>query len=153
MQGHHLSIRTADIHRAIAFYQQLGFEIEQQFTTGYTLACWLRGPAGRLELLQIPQPLPAADAFGDPHYVGYYHLSIDLTQEGLAGQSLSEWLQALGDRLSAHDLPLKILLPPTLQVIGDRCYQVAFIADNDGLPLEFLQDLGPVGSIASGPSE
>lgn len=143
MQGHHMSIRTADIHRAIAFYQQLEFEIEERFTTGYTLACWLSGPAGRLELIQIPQPSPAADAFADPHYVGYYHLSFNLTSEGLAGQSLSTWLQALGDRLAAVSQPLKILLPPTHQIIGDRYYQVAFIADGDGLPLEFLQDLGP----------
>jgi catechol 2,3-dioxygenase-like lactoylglutathione lyase family enzyme len=144
MQGHHTSIRTADIHRAIAFYQALGFDMEERFTTGYTLACWLAGPGGRLELIQIPEPQPAPDAFGDEHYVGYYHLSFDLTQELVDGQSLAEWLQALGDRLTAASLALKVLLPPSHQVIGDRCYQVAFIADLDGLPLEFLQDLGPV---------
>jgi catechol 2,3-dioxygenase-like lactoylglutathione lyase family enzyme len=143
MQAHHTSIRTADIHRAIAFYQTLGFEIQERFTTGYTLACWLKGPSTRLELIQIPQPQPAPDAFGDEHYVGYYHLSFDLTEELHQGTSLSAWLSALSDRLAAESLPLKTLLPPTLQVIGDRCYHVAFIADMDGLPLEFLQDLGP----------
>jgi len=35
---HHVSIRTANIHRAIAFYQLLGFTLEERFTTGYTLA-------------------------------------------------------------------------------------------------------------------
>lgn len=146
MRGHHTSIRTADIHRAIDFYQTLGFEVQERFTTGYTLACWMMGTAGRLELIQIPQPAPAPDAFGDEHYVGYYHLSFDLTEELGAGQSLSTWLQALGDRLAQLDLPLKILLSPTLQIIGDRCYQVAFLADPDGLPLEFLQDVGPAQS-------
>ncbi|MEL6334988.1 MAG: VOC family protein, partial [Cyanobacteria bacterium J06626_26] len=77
---HHASIRTADIHRAIAFYEQLGFRVCERFTTGYTLACWMEGLGGRIELIQIPQPKPPADAFNDEHYVGYYHLSFDLTQ-------------------------------------------------------------------------
>jgi hypothetical protein len=34
---------------------------------------------------------------------------------------------------------LKVLLEPTQQVIGDRVYEVAFIADIDGLPLEFIR--------------
>ncbi len=51
---HHVSIRTANIHRAIAFYEQLGFEVKERFTTGYTLACWMEGLAGRIELIQIP---------------------------------------------------------------------------------------------------
>jgi catechol 2,3-dioxygenase-like lactoylglutathione lyase family enzyme len=143
MQGHHTSIRTADIHRAMLFYQQLGFEVESRFTTGYTLACWLQGPAGRLELIQIPEPQPAPDAFGDEHYVGYYHLSFDLTAELATGISLAHWLQQLKEQLNRQNLNLKVLLSPTLQTIGERCYQVAFIADPDGLPLEFLQDLGP----------
>lgn len=37
--------------------------------------------------------------------------------------------------------PLKILLEPTQQMIGDRIYEVAFIADSDRLPLEFLRVL------------
>jgi catechol 2,3-dioxygenase-like lactoylglutathione lyase family enzyme len=142
MQGHHTSIRTADIHRAMRFYQQLGFEPESRFTTGYTLACWLQGPGGRIELIQIPEPQPAPDAFGDEHYVGYYHLSFDLTAELEAGLSLADWLHQLKAKLEAQDLSLQVLLSPTLQSIGERCYQVAFIADPDGLPLEFLQDLG-----------
>ena len=40
---HHASIRTADIHRSIAFYEQLGFQVCERFTTGYTLACWMEG--------------------------------------------------------------------------------------------------------------
>lgn len=143
MMSHHTSIRTADIHRSMAFYAQLGFEPEVRFTTGYTLACWLNGPGGRLELIQIPEPQPAADAFGDEHYVGYYHLSFDLTLELEAGQTLAEWLAALRAKLKETGQTLTILLPPNLQIIGERCYQVAFIADPDGLPLEFLQDLGP----------
>ncbi|HEY9846250.1 MAG TPA: VOC family protein [Candidatus Caenarcaniphilales bacterium] len=142
MQVHHTSIRTADIHRAIAFYGQLGFEIQAQFTTGYTLACWLAGAGGRLELIQIPEPHPAPDPFHDEHYVGYYHLSFDLTQVLGSKRNLAEWLANLQARLAAQSLPLQILLPPTQQIIGDRCYKVAFIADPDGLPLEFLQDLG-----------
>ncbi|MEL6910952.1 MAG: VOC family protein, partial [Cyanobacteria bacterium J06598_4] len=74
---HHASIRTADIHQAIAFYEQLGFTVKERFTTGYTLACWLTGLGGRIELIQIPEPKPAPDAFSDEHYVGYYHLSFD----------------------------------------------------------------------------
>lgn len=141
MRFHHTSIRTANIHRAIAFYGCLGFEIQARFTTGYTLACWLQGPGGRLELIEIPQPHPAPDAFGDQHYVGYYHLSFDLTS-ALAGQDLKGWLGDLEHQLTAESLPLKVLLPPTEQTIGDRSYKVTFIADPDGLPLEFLQDLG-----------
>jgi catechol 2,3-dioxygenase-like lactoylglutathione lyase family enzyme len=137
-----MSIRTADIHRAIAFYRQLGFEIQERFTTGYTLACWMKGLGGRLELIEIPQPHPAADAFGDEHYVGYYHLSFDLTDELSNGIDLAAWLGDLREKLAQESLSLKVLLPPTQQVIGDRCYQIAFIADTDGLPLELLQVLG-----------
>ncbi len=133
---HHASIRTADIFRAIAFYEQLGFTIEERFTTGYTLACWMTGLGGRIELVQIPEPHPAADAFGDEHYVGYYHLSFDLTQ---ATDSLPRWLDELKRRFA--DVPLKVLLEPTQQMIGDRVYEVTFIADADGLPLEFIREL------------
>ena len=146
MRGHHMSIRTADIHRAIAFYQVLGFDVRERFTTGYTLACWLQGPAGRLELIQIPRPHPPPDAFGDEHYVGYYHLSWELTDELQPDQDLAAWLAQLHQQLTAADLPLTVLLKPTPQVIGDRTYQVAFIADADGLPIELLQDCGPLTS-------
>lgn len=142
---HHASIRTANIHRAIAFYEQLGFTVCERFTTGYTLACWLEGLGGRIELIQIPEPHPAADAFEDEHYVGYYHLSFDITEET---PQLPTWLQALKERfLEAQKTdpeqyqPLKVLLEPTQQQIGDRIYEVAFIADADNLPLEFIRVL------------
>ncbi len=142
---HHASIRTANIHRAIAFYEQLGFSVCERFTTGYTLACWLEGLGGRIELIQIPEPHPAADAFEDEHYVGYYHLSFDITEET---PQLPLWLTALKERfLEAQRTdpeqyqPLKVLLEPTQQQIGDRIYEVAFIADTDNLPLEFIRVL------------
>jgi catechol 2,3-dioxygenase-like lactoylglutathione lyase family enzyme len=141
---HHASIRTANIHRAIAFYEQLGFIVSERFTTGYTLACWMEGLGGRIELIQIPQPKPASDAFADEHYVGYYHLSFDLTE---ITPDLPRWLTNLKERvaLAAETQPelpqLKVLLEPTQQQIGDRIYEVAFIADTDGLPLEFIRIL------------
>ncbi|AHJ28305.1 VOC family protein [Nodularia spumigena CS-584] len=137
---HHASIRTANIHQAIAFYEQLGFTICERFTTGYTLACWMEGLSGRIELIQIPEPKPAPDAFGDEHYVGYYHLSFDLTE---ITSDLPSWLTNLQLRVDeVADLPpLKILLAPTQQQIGDRIWEVAFIADTDGLPLEFIRCL------------
>lgn len=142
---HHASIRTADIHQAIAFYEQLGFTVKERFTTGYTLACWMTGLGGRIELIQIPEPKPAADAFGDEHYVGYYHLSFDLTD---STANLTDWLQTLEQRINTlrEDepdklTPLKVLLQPEQQMIGDRVYEVAFIADTDGLPLEFIRVL------------
>lgn len=138
---HHVSIRTANIHRAIAFYELLGFTVRERFTTGYTLACWLTGLGGRIELIQIPEPKPAPDAFGDEHYVGYYHLSFDLTE---VTSDLPSWLAnlktAIGD-CSQLETPLKVLLEPTQQQIGDRIYEVAFIADTDNLPLEFIRVL------------
>lgn len=154
---HHASIRTADIHRAIAFYELLGFEIAERFTAGTTLACWLEGPGGRLELLQVPQPAPPPDPFGDESYVGYYHLSFDLddwwrAEADRAGkpdpvaQTLPDWLASLSARFAAAAresdgaiAPLKILLPPCQQAIGATVYEVAFLADADGMPLEFLR--------------
>ncbi|MGB3532454.1 MAG: VOC family protein [Microcoleaceae cyanobacterium] len=140
---HHVSIRTANIHQAIAFYQQLGFSVNERFTTGYTLACWMQGEQGRIELIEIPQPKPAPDAFGDEHFVGYYHLSFDLTE---TASDLPNWLntlQAQFKTLTAEnpDLyqPLTILLEPTQQMIGTHVYEVTFIADTDGLPLEFIR--------------
>ncbi len=150
---HHASIRTADIHRAIAFYEQLGFQVCERFTTGYTLACWLEGLTGRIELIEIPQPKPAPDAFGDEHYVGYYHLSFDLS-DLLAemGQDLPTWLESLRQQFEQAAAenpqqisPLKVLLDPEQQQIGARLYEVAFIADSDGLPLEFLRELRTLG--------
>ncbi|WP_414754945.1 VOC family protein [Anabaena sp. CCY 9910] len=137
---HHASIRTANIHRAIAFYEILGFTVCERFTTGYTLACWMEGLGGRIELIQIPEPKPAPDAFADEHYVGYYHLSFDLTE---TTPDLPNWLTALQERVSlVTELPpLQILLEPTQQQIGDRIFEVAFIADTDGLPLEFIRVL------------
>ena len=137
---HHASIRTANIHRAIAFYEQLGFTVNERFTTGYTLACWLEGLGGRIELIQIPEPKPAPDAFGDEHYVGYYHLSFDLTD---LTPDLPTWLQALQTKFNQFEQldPLKILLEPCQQMIGDRVYEVLFLADSDGLPLEFIRVL------------
>ncbi|MBW4554705.1 MAG: VOC family protein [Trichormus sp. ATA11-4-KO1] len=137
---HHASIRTANIHQAIAFYEQLGFTVCERFTTGYTLACWMTGLGGRIELIQIPEPKPAPDAFADEHYVGYYHLSFDLTE---ITSDLPSWLTSLQERMAlvAELPPLKILLEPTQQQIGDRIWEVAFVADADGLPLEFIRSL------------
>ena len=143
---HHVSIRTGDIHRAIAFYELLGFTIQERFTTGYTLACWLEGWNSRLELIQIPQPKPAPDAFHDEHYVGYYHLSFDVTD---FADSLPAWLNEARSRFqeasqqNPHQIsPLTVLLEPTQQMIGETVYEVAFIADADGLPLEIIRNQG-----------
>ncbi len=143
---HHASIRTANIHRAIAFYEQLGFTVCERFTAGITLACWMEGLGGRVELIQIPQPQPAPDAFGDEHYTGYYHLSFDLSDRAV---DLPSWLAEMRDRFAKAAAeqpeqfqPLKVLLEPAQQIIGDRIYEVAFIADTDGLPLEFIRVMG-----------
>ncbi len=141
---HHAAIRTADIHRSIAFYECLGFSVTERFTTGYTLACWLEGLGGRIELMQIPEPKPAPDAFGDEHYVGYYHLSFDLTA---ITPDLNTWLACLNTQLQAAAQPaLTILLAPTQQVIGASIYEVTFLADPDHLPLEFIRNLGIIAS-------
>lgn len=135
---HHASIRTADIHRAIAFYELLGFEVIERFTAGITLACWMEGLGGRVELMQVPEPGPTADAFSDEHYTGYYHLSFDLTE---TVDSLPAWLDQLRQHAVSRDTRLTVLLEPQQQMIGSRVYEVAFIADADGLPLEFLRRL------------
>lgn len=142
---HHISIRTANIYQAIAFYELLGFTVCERFTTGYTLACWMEGILGRIELIQIPQPKPAPDAFADEHYVGYYHISFDITE---ITPDLPSYLTNLKQRLTLatenqKNTPpsLKVLLEPTQQQIGDRIYEVAFIADSDNLPLELIRVL------------
>lgn len=142
MKLHHVSIRTADIHRALAFYEALGFTVQERFTTGFTLACWLEGLGSRLEFIQIPEPQPAPDAFHDQHYVGYYHLSFELPPDGPA---LSHWLAAWQAQLQALALSLKVLLAPQQQIIGEHLYEVLFLADPDGLPLEFIRQLPRLG--------
>lgn len=142
---HHASIRTANIHRAIAFYEQLGFTVSERFTTGTTLACWMEGLGGRLELIQIPQPQPAPDAFADEHYTGYYHLSFDLSERVVDLPSWLSEMRACFAKAAAEKpeqfQPLKVLLEPTQQIIGNRVYEVVFIADTDNLPLEFIRVL------------
>ena len=136
---HHISIRTADIHRSIAFYSALGFEMSERFTTGYTLACWLTGRQSRLELIQIPEPHPAPDAFHNEHYVGYYHLALDVTAEST---NLTSWLENWEIQLAAQpECRVQILLAPHQQQIGNHLYEVAFIADPDGLPIELLRHI------------
>jgi catechol 2,3-dioxygenase-like lactoylglutathione lyase family enzyme len=130
LRHHHISIRTADIFAATAFYEKLGFAIETRFTAGITLACWMVGTGTRLELIQIPEPKPAPDCFGDEHYVGYYHMSFQVEDLDLL---LANLVKELGR--------LKLLLPPQMQEIGDRTYKVAFITDPDGLPIELMQPL------------
>jgi hypothetical protein len=112
--------------------------MSEQFTTGYTLACWLVGQQSRLELIQIPEPHPAPDAFHDEHYVGYYHLSLDVTAESA---DLTSWLKSWEIKLAANLeflIEPQILLAPHQQQIGSQIYEVAFIADPDGLPIELL---------------
>ncbi len=133
---HHASIKTADIHRAIAFYEQLGFTVQTRFTAGITLACWMEGLGGRIELMQVPEPRPALDAFTDEHYTGYYHLSFDLSSQV---ESLPVWLAALRQAVEQSGGSLSVLLEPQQQQIGDDIYEVAFLADTDGLPLEFIR--------------
>jgi len=125
---HHVSIRTRDIFAALAFYERLGFQVDQRFTTGMTLACWLVGEHGRLELIQVPEPRPAPDAWLDETYTGYYHLSLQVPD--LLRQV--QQLQAAG---------VTILLEPRTQTIGDQTYWIAFICDQDGLPIELLEPL------------
>ncbi len=135
---HHISIRTANIHRSIAFYACLGFEMSEQFTTGYTLACWLVGQQSRLELIQIPDPHPVADSFHNEHYVGYYHLALDVTTQA---PNLTAWLASFATQLLANpefELEPQVLLAPHQQQIGSQIYEVAFVADPDGLPIELL---------------
>jgi catechol 2,3-dioxygenase-like lactoylglutathione lyase family enzyme len=127
---HHTSIKTADIFRAIAFYEVLGFEVTERFSAGITLACWMRGAGTNLELMQVPEPKNIANPFEDEHYVGYYHLSFRV-------KDLELFLQELVDKLGK----LKLLLPPRSQAIGDHIYQVAFIADPDGLPIELMEKI------------
>ena len=133
---HHISIRTADIHRSISFYECLGFTVSERFTTGYTLACWLEGLGGRIELIQIPEPKPAPDAFSDEHYVGYYHISFDLTDRT---PNLTTWLGIFTETLQAAAQPAPtVLLAPAQQIIGKNVYEVMFINDPDSLPLELI---------------
>ena len=127
MNHHHTAIKTADIFQAIAFYEALGFEITERFTAGITLACWMRGAGTYIELIQVPEPKSIPDPFSDEHYVGYYHLSFHV-------ENLESFLQDLVDKLGK----VKLLLPTKEQTIGDRTYQVAFIADPDGLPIELM---------------
>ncbi|MGC1308631.1 MAG: VOC family protein [Phormidesmis sp.] len=133
---HHVSIKTADIHRAVAFYEQLGFTVQTRFTAGITLACWMEGLGGRIELMQVPEPRPAIDAFADEHYTGYYHLSFDVSDDV---ESLPDWLTNLRQQFEEAGGALKVLLDPQQQQIGDEVYEVAFLADTDGLPLEFIR--------------
>lgn len=104
--------------------------IEERFTAEITLACWMVGNNMRLELIQVPEPVPAPDCFFNPHYTGYYHLSFEVKE-------LESVLQSLLSKLGK----VKLLLSPTEQTIDSHCYKTAFIADMDGLPIELIEQL------------
>jgi hypothetical protein len=65
---------------------------------------------------------------------------LDLTQ---VTSSLPQWLSEFKTKLSTIPLlenySLTILLNPTQQMIENKIYEVAFIADCDGLPLELIR--------------
>ncbi len=86
--------------------------------------------------MQVPEPRPAIDAFADEHYTGYYHLSFDLTDRT---ESLPTWIDTLRKKAQQSGGSLSVLLEPQQQQIGDDIYEVAFLADTDGLPLEFIR--------------
>ena len=80
--------------------------------------------------------------------VSGYHLSFDLTNQV---SDLVSWLKYLQSQFNQGVTeqpnlfqPLKILLEPMQQMIGNRVYEVMFIADTDGLPLEFIRILSSV---------
>ena len=100
----------------------------------------MEGLGGRIELMQVPEPRPALDAFADEHYTGYYHLSFDLSYQV---ESLPVWLAKLRQTMEGSGGSLSVLLEPQQQQIGDELYEVAFLADTDGLPLEFIRQIGP----------
>ncbi|ASC73171.1 hypothetical protein XM38_041330 [Halomicronema hongdechloris C2206] len=136
---HHASIRTADIHRAIAFLRAPRLYRAGTLYRRHYPSLLAGRAGGRIELMQVPQPRPAADAFADEHYTGYYHLSFDLTDRVA---SLSEWLSQLQHQFDQASQPLIVLLSPQQQMIGATVYEVMFLADADGLPLEFLREMG-----------
>ena len=72
-------------------------------------------------------------------------ISFDLTNQV---SDLVSWLNHLKNQFDQAIIkqpnllqPLNILLEPMQQMIGDRVYEVMFIADSDGLPLEFIRIL------------
>ncbi|MGL5508980.1 MAG: VOC family protein, partial [Microcoleaceae cyanobacterium] len=84
----------------------------------------------------------------DEHYVGYYHISFDLTN---ITNDLTAWLadlqtkwQGIMETNPQYNQPCQILLAPTQQMIGNQVYEVAFIADMDNLPLEFIRLLATI---------
>ena len=101
----------------------------------------MTGAAGRLELIQIPEPEPAPDAFNDEHYVGYYHMALDVGTVIQPDQTLTQWIDAFRETLGDRELSTKVLLYPQQQTIGESTYHVAFITDTDGLPIELLLKL------------
>jgi catechol 2,3-dioxygenase-like lactoylglutathione lyase family enzyme len=63
--------------------------------------------------------------------VGYYHPALEIEP---AWESLAAYLEHL-----QAQVPFTLLLPPQQQQIGNQIYEVAFIADPDGLPIELLR--------------
>jgi catechol 2,3-dioxygenase-like lactoylglutathione lyase family enzyme len=126
---HHVSIRTADIFRSIAFYERLEFFVHERFQTGETLACWMESErGGRIELIQMLEPKPAPEIWLDEHYTGYYHLS-------LLVPNVEESLKIL----QSNEVP--ILMETIEQKIGSERYRVAFVLDPDRLPIELIEKL------------
>jgi catechol 2,3-dioxygenase-like lactoylglutathione lyase family enzyme len=72
--------------------------------------------------------------------VGYYHPSFEVGPEWGSLATYLEHLQAQG--------PLTVVLPPQCQKIGSQTYEVAFIADPDGLPIELIRLQGSLASKA-----
>ena len=157
-RGHHTGLKVANITRSMDFYSLLGWKESVRFRAGPARAVWL-GPVGNdldgtcdtsgaplhvLELIEVPSSyqstmkavdLSSAEAVA---ITGLNHFTLDVSHL-CAGVGLGAFLAQLNSRSEAiFDRSVRLVIEPYQQLIGQDVFEVAFVADPDGVLLEVL---------------
>lgn len=162
---HHTAIWVSNITRSMAFYSMFGFEEERRFKAGPARAVWLRvqhrkssrGHAVEetsrvfslehyLELIEVPQYLEAitipsvADTSSETKpKIGMNHFALDVSVDCTRLEGLPQFLRHL-NKFSENkfDRSVRLVVAPHERIIGQDVYEVAFVADPDGVLIELL---------------
>jgi len=145
---HHTSLKTRNITVAMKFYSLLGFEVESKFRAGPAKAAYLQTSTGtRMELIEVPPymmedkpPQKALDLIPRPTWLGWNHMSLDVTPAMKNGTMLQDWMNDLNQTsFQNFGKTIRLAVPPKQTIAGNKVYEMAMIYDADGSLIELVR--------------